>query len=281
MIHFVHLAALAVVAWQTPATPPAKLPVTRIRLKHIKPSEAKQILFLSYQTNWWDLPWHNTNSDSEPPKYPPGVQYIAAYDVDNSLIVRGTPEGAAKVQNMAARIDYVHPIQTLWMRVKLSPVLKDVSTAESNLHHTSTVDLAAFGKRIDHTWNADEFVADSLSIAPNAYGYALDRNPMSGNIRWPPDLDETYLYVRFHLGAQNSVDVLAELCYRDASNVLQSVQKKVLGVVRRNSALMVFPIPDPKYPVEYYVAEITPGVRRPPDPIGPRYFPATTLANWQ
>jgi dienelactone hydrolase len=224
-----------------------KITIVKIKLTHARASEVRRALDGGA---WWE---RHSGEGAVKSAVPEGVNSILAYDVDNTLIVRGTAEGIAAMRELAQKLDVEPRKIRVWARSV--PVFRNLEgflkAPEAWDGHKKSL-MATVEKEFETTdsggWWAE--------VGPNPFGKEdpdAPRNPSSGTIRPPWDSGVT---IAAHPEKNGSVSLRCALHYRDSAKAPKEVERKLWGVPQGEKAYCALPIEDPKHPIEFYLLEL-------------------------
>ena len=241
MIRSILVSVLALLSTIAAAQAPPTFRVwEKITLENVRPSQMKDLL---RQEPWWNTPDATTYRS----KVTPEVEQIMAFDVDKSLLVRGTAEELAELKKRIAALDVV----TLRVRFKtrIVPVLRApaVLTPES---------AANFVRVTEKDVVAGNHLGEWLSAGPNAYNTLHLVNASSRPGR-SPEFSDTAILAIPHVHENGSVSFLFELDYWASSKERKQAAKRVNRLWPGDAAQVAFPVEDPRHPVALYRLEIT------------------------
>jgi dienelactone hydrolase len=237
-----------------------KLTIAKIKLTHARASEVRRALDGGA---WWE---RASGEGTAKPAVPEGVNSILAYDVDNTLIVRGTAEGIAAMRLLAEKLDVEPRRLRVWVRSV--PVFRDLEgflKAPEAWQGLKKSLMATVAKEFETTDNVPWWT----EVGPNPFGKDdpdAPRNPSSGTIRPPWDSGVT---IAAHAEKNGSVSLQCVLHYRDSAKASKEVIRTLLGMPQGEKAYCVLPIEDPRHPVEFYLLELKTEVSPIPEPREP------------
>jgi hypothetical protein len=196
--------------------------------------------------NWWD-PNFSPLPPGTTPNLPKGILSITAYDVDNTLIVRYTSEEALHAFEEQIKPLDVQPAAIL-LKVRAIPVLRRPTEEDAA--------KALPAKKMTETVVQQLLISDNdpfaFGVAPNAFGEKYSE-VLSSTL---PERLETLVYVTPHLNSNGSISLLCLLSYRDGDHKTRVAHKVYYGDLKEKRALVVLPVEDARYPVEFYLLEV-------------------------
>jgi hypothetical protein len=240
-----------------------KNPWYHFHVKYVRPSEAMDSLM---RKTLKLLPEGVPEPTGPDIALPNGVDRVLAYDVDNTVIVRATPEGMVAIGKILDKVDVPPP--HVRMKLRLMPVMRDLpKLVTSKGKGTVSADIARLMETTEQTVETKTnwvHVRDGQILQP---------------LRAVPDQKDCSCRISLSLDSYGAIKFL---CGLDYDNVPDDVNPAGSNqITRRSSQLSVtrlyfaakgekatfaFPVDDPKFPVEYFLLEITPEVIPPSTP---------------
>jgi hypothetical protein len=232
----------ALVVQQAPEAPKPKW--VRLHLEHMQPSVMHELM---QEDAWWGTisPKPDRSSGEA---LPPGMEKIVTYDVDNTLIVRGTQDGIDTVKRFVALYD----VMPGHYRIKL----RSIPALKRPLDRVWKVqpDVISSLSRQTVKQFANSFV--SLKVGPNPFGKdpTIDIGPISdpGWSEW-----DTWIGAQVIPRSDGSFGIRCGIYYRDENGGTLSLQRKTAALSPGVKSTIVLPIECKSHPVDYYTLEVT------------------------
>jgi hypothetical protein len=228
---------------------PPKVPLTIIRLKHARPSELKERM-LTVPPEWWNPktapPYSFTGTELR--ELPEGIKSVTAFDVDNSLIVRGDKAAVERFRAEIAKFD--HPYRIVSIEIASRPILRKQRA------HLGQTNFDSFRAVKRSQQNVDDGFTIWTNLGPNGFGELEPdvANPTSGAIAFVTF--DTYLTVVPHVEESGTVSLLATVSYRDSTKATRCISRRLLRVSMNSRQHVLYTIDDKQHPVKQYAVDL-------------------------